>query len=156
MITPPTAIDPNRRPTPAPRPALGVSVCVWRNDAVLLVRRGKAPSKGLWAPVGGHVEFGETLAEAARREVLEEAAITCDIVAFSQLREMIGQPGDSAPGHHVVLAVFAALWRAGEAKAGDDAEAVAWVTTERLGDYPLVAGVVPYIEATRRLIEDVG
>jgi ADP-ribose pyrophosphatase YjhB (NUDIX family) len=120
----------------------------------LLIRRGTEPSKGLWAPVGGRVEWGETLEEAARREVLEEAAIDCEIIGFSQLREIIqpALPGQS--GHHVVLAVFAARWRAGAAKAGDDADAVEWVAPARLSDYPLVAGVIPYIEATRRLIED--
>jgi ADP-ribose pyrophosphatase YjhB (NUDIX family) len=149
----PLASLPPTRPTD--RPVLGVSVCVWRGGDILLIRRGQAPSKGLWAPVGGRVEWGETLAEAARREVLEEAAIECDIVGFSQLREMIQPATDAKPGYHVVLAVFAARWRAGEIAAGDDAEAAKWVNPAHMADYPLVAGVVPYIDATRRLVEDV-
>jgi ADP-ribose pyrophosphatase YjhB (NUDIX family) len=119
---------------------------------VLLIKRGQAPSKGLWAPVGGRVEWGETLEAAARREVLEEAAIDCDIVGFSQLREMIRPTTDDAAGYHVVLAVFAARWRAGEIRAGDDADDVAWVDWQGLDAYALVPGVEPYILATRQLI----
>ena len=79
-----------------PRPVLGVSICVWRDSPaggeVLLVKRGNAPGKGLWAPVGGRVEWGETLVQAARREVLEETAIACEIVGFSAFRETIRPP----------------------------------------------------------------
>ncbi len=119
---------------------------------MLLIRRGHAPSKGLWAPVGGRVEWGETLEAAARREVLEEAAIDCEVVAFSQVREMIQPATEATPGHHVVLAVFAARWRSGEIRAGDDADAVAWVHPDGLLAYDLVPGVVPYIVATRDLV----
>ncbi len=134
-----------------PRPVLGVSVSVWRDGQVLLIRRGKAPSKGLWAPVGGRVEWGETLEEAAIREVQEETGVTCEIAGFTQLREMI-RPDSDSPGHHVVLAVFGARWLSGEAIAGDDADAVAWVDFDALSQFQLVDGVIPYIAATRDLI----
>lgn len=143
--------SPASLPSVSPRPVLGVSVSVWRGDQVLLVQRDKAPSKGLWAPVGGRVEWGETLEAAALREVREETGVTCEIAGFTQLREMIRVDGD-VPGHHVVLAVFAARWISGEAIAGDDADAVAWVDFDALSDYDLVEGVIPYIAATRDLI----
>lgn len=143
--------SPVSHPSVPPRPVLGVSVSVWRDGQVLLVRRGKAPAKGLWAPVGGRVEWGETLEEAAIREVREETGVACEIAGFSQLREMIRHDGDS-PGHHVVLAVFGARWISGEAVAGDDAEAVAWVGFDALSQFNLVDGVIPYIAATRDLI----
>ncbi len=113
-----------------------------------MIRRGSPPSKGLWAPVGGKVEWGETLADAARREVREEAGIDCDIAGFSQLRELVG--ADSP--HHVVLAVFAARWLSGEPVAGDDADQAEWASADRLANYELVEGVLPYILATRDLI----
>lgn len=150
LAAPPDMLPPSVRP----RPVLGVSICVWREGKVLLIQRGNPPAKGLWAPVGGRVEWGETLEEAARREVQEEAAIVCEIVGFSQLREMIEPAANGRAGHHVVLAVFAATWSSGEIAAGDDAAAVAWVAPAALSDYPLVAGVIPYIEATKRVIEE--
>ena len=49
---------------------------VIQSGHVLLIRRGKAPGKGLWALPGGHVEQTETAFEAALRELSEETAIS--------------------------------------------------------------------------------
>lgn len=48
---------------------------VVQSGHVLLIRRAKAPGKGLWALPGGHVEQTETAFEAALRELDEETAI---------------------------------------------------------------------------------
>ena len=42
---------------------------------LLMVRRGHAPSAGLWSVPGGRVEPGETEAEAVVREVAEETGL---------------------------------------------------------------------------------
>ncbi|NUS21454.1 MAG: NUDIX domain-containing protein, partial [Mesorhizobium sp.] len=52
-----------------------VSVAVVRGKTVLLVKRARAPSKGLYAYPGGKVEHGETLEAAAARELLEETGL---------------------------------------------------------------------------------
>ena len=51
----------------APRPSVGV--VVHDGNRILLVLRGQEPSKGKWSIPGGLVELGETIQEAARREV---------------------------------------------------------------------------------------
>lgn len=141
---------PPSEPSPFPsRPLLGVSVSVWHEGRVLLVRRGKAPGRGMWSPVGGKVEFGETLAEAALREVREETAVTCRLQPMSNIREMLLRDHGGVLTGHVVLAVFGAVWLHGEAIAGDDAEAVAWVDPADFPNYRMLDGVEPYILATR-------
>ena len=57
----------------APRVAVGAIVV--HQYKVLLVLRGKAPAKGMWAIPGGSVNLAETLQAAAEREILEETGL---------------------------------------------------------------------------------
>ena len=134
------------------RPVLGVSICVWHAGRVLLIQRGHPPAAGKWAPVGGKVEWGETLADAARREVREEAGIEIDGLTFSQFREILASGPDGVPAFHVVLAVFGARWQSGDAIAGDDAIDVRWASPEQLPSSDLVDGTAHYIMATQALV----
>ena len=103
------------------RPHLGVSVAVWRDGEVLLVKRGRAPFAGFWSFPGGGVEIGERLEEAARREVREEAGIDVAIVSQIDRAEIIARDGDGRIERHYVLIVFAGRLIGGTLKAGDDA-----------------------------------
>ena len=50
-------------------PIPAVAVVVKRDDEFLMIKRGKEPRKGTWTVPGGSIELGETLNEAAEREV---------------------------------------------------------------------------------------
>jgi 8-oxo-dGTP diphosphatase len=54
------------------RPKVGVGIAVLQDDHVLLGKRRGAHGEGTWAFPGGHLEFGETVEECMRRELLEE------------------------------------------------------------------------------------
>jgi 8-oxo-dGTP diphosphatase len=102
---------------------------------VLLVRRRKAPFESQWAIPGGFVEPGETLAQAARRELQEETGIEPERVA--QLHAF-GTPGRDPRGWTISVAHLALLsaeqataWRP---RAGSDAGAVAWFDLEHPPD----------------------
>ena len=62
------------------RPLIGVGVVVFKADRVLLIRRGKAPKAGSWSLPGGRQRLGETVRQAAAREVAEEARLDVEIV----------------------------------------------------------------------------
>lgn len=57
------------------RPKIGVGVCIVKESKILLGKRLNSHGQGQWAFPGGHLEFGESLADCARREVLEETGL---------------------------------------------------------------------------------
>lgn len=59
----------------SPQVRVGVGVLIVRENKVLLGKRRGSHGEGTWAPPGGHLDFGETVEECARREVLEETGI---------------------------------------------------------------------------------
>ena len=61
-------------------PRVGVGVLVLRGGRVLLGERLGSHGAGTWAPPGGHLDFGETIAQCATREVLEETGLNVTAV----------------------------------------------------------------------------
>ncbi|OQM73528.1 NUDIX hydrolase [Manganibacter manganicus] len=117
-----------------------VSVAVVRGERVLLVKRAHAPSKGLYAFPGGKVEPGETLEDAARRELFEETQLCA-----ADLRPLIEIHIEGAPEGHPVdyrLTVFGARHDGGEAVASDDAETAAFYTLAEMRALPLADAVL--------------
>jgi 8-oxo-dGTP diphosphatase len=108
------------------RPFLGVSTIVRRDGLILLVKRARPPLEGHWSFPGGLVELGETLKEAAAREVREEAAIEVEVGEQIETVEIIRRDEADRVDRHYVLAVFVAGWQAGEIAAGDDAAEARW------------------------------
>ena len=82
----------NDRLYPA-RPILAASVAVFRDGRVLIARRARSPLRGLYSLPGGAVEVGETLRQAALRELAEEVGVAADILAFVDHVEPIAFDG---------------------------------------------------------------
>lgn len=119
------------------RPVVGVGAVVWKDDRVLLARRGHPPRQGSWTLPGGAQDVGETVAETAAREIREETGLDIDIVDVVAVVDLIERDEDGRVAYHYTVIDVLAEWRAGEAVAADDAEAVAWVHPDDLGDYHL-------------------
>lgn len=58
------------------RPLVGIGVVFVRDGRVFLARRQGSHGAGAWASAGGHLEYGETPEECARREAYEELGLT--------------------------------------------------------------------------------
>ena len=127
------------------RPVLGVGVVVWRDDRVLLIRRGHAPRKGEWGLPGGMQHLGETIMETAVREVREETGL--DIVPLGIVTALDAITRDASHKieyHYTIIEVFAESTE-GEATPRDDAEDARWVTLEEIETlcaWPEIARVV--------------
>lgn len=112
-------------------PQVGVGVAVVDEGRILLVKRGREPGKGLWAVPGGKVRWGEPIAQAARREVLEETGLEVDVGEVIWVGEHLSDE------HHIVLIDFVGSVVGGTLEAADDAEEARWVELSEAEEYPL-------------------
>jgi len=119
------------------RPVVGVGVVVWWDDRFLLVRRGKPPNQGQWSLPGGAQQLGETVFEAARREIMEEAALDVKILGLVDVVDGIQVDDKGGARFHYTLVDVVAESKSGEAVAGDDAVAVCWYRLADLTDLGL-------------------
>lgn len=111
----------------AVRPTLAASAAIFRDDGrVLLASRTKAPSDGLFSLPGGRVETGESLRDAAIREVMEEIGIAIEILGFADHAEIIEHDEAGVPLVHYVVCCFAARWISGEPQTGPEAGEIIW------------------------------
>ncbi len=132
------------------RPILAVSVAVFREGLVLLGRRARPPMGGRFSLPGGVVEVGETLAEAAARELFEEVGVEAEIIAFNRHVEPIVREGDRVRAHFVI-ASFVARWRRGEARVSKEMDAVAWMAPEACAALLTTPELGEILESARRI-----
>lgn len=140
------------------RPIVGIGVAVLRPGPagvpeVLLVRRGKPPNIGSWALPGGGQELGETAADAARREILEECGLRLGEVHLAANVDSIHRDSAGRVRFHYTIIDFAALWQGDDAVAGDDVSHVEWARVDALEGYRLWSEAHRVIAIARRLLE---
>jgi len=128
------------------RPVVGVGGVVVRAGAVLLVERAAEPLKGRWTLPGGVVELGETLEAALVRELREETGLEVRVLELVEALDRITPDDAQRVRYHYVLLDYLCEPAAGEAHAGSDVAAVAWVQPEEFAAYD-----VP--EKTRQVIQ---
>jgi len=122
-----------------------VGAVVFNEDKVLLVLRGKPPAEKQWSIPGGCVELGETLQEAAEREITEETGIVIQAKKPIYTFDVIERDKDGKIRFHYVIVDLAADYVSGELKAGDDAVDVSWVSNKDLNSRNVS-------DATRKLL----
>ena len=110
---------------------------------ILVIRRGREPSRGLWSIPGGRVEPGEHLAAAAAREVLEETGLT--VVVELALGRVLLPAGDDE--YDVTDFAAIVVGDPDAAVAGDDAADVRWVDRTDLETLDTSPGLVDSLAA---------
>lgn len=111
---------------------------------ILLVQRSKDPGRGLWAVPGGKVERGESLRDAARREVAEETGLNVDVGEVIWVGEVIDD------SNHIVLIDFAGELVGGELTPADDAADARWVPLDEASTFPLTPTMYDLVGTLRR------
>jgi ADP-ribose pyrophosphatase YjhB (NUDIX family) len=115
-------------------PVVGVGAVVVFEGKALIVKRGHEPRKGEWSLPGGRVELGESLHDATRREIKEETGLDVEVGALVEAFDRVHRV-DGRVRYHFVILDYLCVPAGGELRAGDDADAVAWVTAEEIDGY---------------------
>ncbi len=119
------------------RPFCAVGAIVRKGRAVLVIRRGQPPRGGEWSVPGGGVELGETMREAAAREVREECGIEIVVGDVVDSIDIIQRDAAGRVQYHYAIVDFAAYWVSGELHATSDITEAYWVLPEDLDKYPM-------------------
>jgi len=107
-------------------PVVGVGAVVLTGQRVLLVRRGRPPSQGIWSLPGGVVELGEELKAACAREVAEETGLKVTVGPLVEVLERILRDSKGRVQYHYVLVDFLCAAEEAAPTAGDDAADAKW------------------------------
>ena len=142
--------DPRHYPD---RPYLAVSAVIIRDGEFLAVRRARAPMQGLFTLPGGGVETGESLAEAAVREVREETGLTIETFALAGHREVVTRDDTGRVQRHFVILTFAARWVAGEPRLNEELLEARWMRPAALRDLPTTEGLSEIVAAAFERLE---
>ncbi len=133
------------------RPILAVSTAVIRDGRALLAQRAKPPGAGLYSLPGGLVEIGETVAEAAARELMEEVSVTAQPLGLCGARDIIIPDDEGRIARHFVVLCYAARWIAGEGTISPEAADIRWMRQQDVPDLPVTEGLIDIVAAAFRL-----
>ena len=123
------------------------AIFLQRRDTYLLLKG--APTKRLWANlyngIGGHVERGEDVCSAAKRELLEETGLTAELWLCGTL---IVDAGNSRTG--ICLFIFRGELLNGEPKPSKEGTAE-WIRFDAIGELPVVEDLPVLLSKIRHM-----
>jgi 8-oxo-dGTP diphosphatase len=134
------------------RPIVGVLAVVLRGERALVVRRHNPPMAGRWGFPGGVLELGETVAEGAMRELLEETGVVAEPIGPLTVIDSIDCDDEGRVRFHYTLVAVRGLWRSGAGVAADDADEVAWLSRTDVveGGLPIAPALLSLIDLALR------
>jgi ADP-ribose pyrophosphatase len=126
-------------------PRVAVGAVVFHHGRVLLVRRSNPPAQDQWAIPGGRVKLGESLRQAAEREIREETGVQVAAKDPVFTFEVIDRDSDGRIRFHYLIVDLEADFKEGQPSPGDDAADAAWISPSELDALSVSA-------TTRRLL----
>lgn len=126
-------------------PIAAVGVVTVDRGRVLLIKRRYQPYAGLWAIPGGKIHFGETLCQAAEREMREETGLQIQALEPIHTVELMGAHLDGTSYHYIVIEMAARIL-CGELRAADDACEAKWFGLHELRQFEIESNSRALIE----------
>ncbi len=115
-----------------------VSAVIERDHDLLFGKKktNVGPYPNTWHLIGGGVDDGESLLDAIKREIKEEAGIEVEINRSLGFNEDY-EPNKHGEITHYIFLVFLAKYISGEVKADDDIEKIEWIPKNKLSEIEL-------------------
>ena len=137
------------------RPVPAVGALVFRDGAVLLVKRGAEPNRDRWSLPGGALETGETVEAAVVREIREETGVDVRPLRVLDVRDFIERKDGRVRWHYVLIDVLCEYLR-GDPFPATDAENARLIPLRELGEYDVVPVALEVLQMTsaRRIVSD--
>jgi len=110
------------------RPRIGAATLIEHEGKFLLGLRNKKNYNNKWVIPGGGVEWGETLEDAAIREIKEETNLDVKLIKMIGYREIINLPGD----YHSIVFFFFAKPKSVDLVSRDDISQARFFTIEEI------------------------
>lgn len=128
-------------------PKIGVNVFAVKDGRILLGKRIGKRGNGTWGLPGGHLEYGESLADGAKRELEEETGLQARHLEFLHL---VNDPTEES--HYLHIDFLATKWE-GEPKVTEPEKFAEWqwFDLEKLPE-PIFIGHQKLIPAFRQKI----
>ena len=126
---------------------MGAGAVVHKKDKVLLLRRKNPPNQGRWALPGGLVELGETVEEAALREVKEETGLEVRIEGLIDVQTDIHRDAGLRLEFHFVLVDYAASPVHGRLRLNGESSGSGWFSAEELRGLDMSSGTKEVLKA---------
>jgi ADP-ribose pyrophosphatase YjhB (NUDIX family) len=106
----------------------------------LLVKRRNPPNKGKWALPGGLVELGETVQDAAIREIGEETGLNVRIEGLLDVQTDLHTDGRSRIEYHYILVDYLATPVSGRLRLNSESSDYGWFARDQLGRLSMSRG----------------
>jgi 8-oxo-dGTP diphosphatase len=133
------------------RPVLAVGLLVFNEEnELLLIQRGRPPAEGRWTVPGGKVELGETLVEAAERELKEETGLSATVGSLIEILERVLHDEAGQIAYHYVILDFLATTPRGTLRAASDCRDARWVRLDHLEQFETTDELQPVVERALR------
>lgn len=115
-----------------PNVRVGIGVFLIKDGKFLIQKRQGSHGEGTWSLPGGHLEFGESFEDTARREVKEETDLSIKNVRFAAVTNDVFADENK---HYTTVWVLSE-WESGELKNMEPNKCTEqrWITFEELPD----------------------